>query len=157
MNDDDEDATPSNTIIPKDQLDELPEDQREIIEQTISQFEMVRSPLLPPKILREYGEVVPGLEKKLVEWVESETKHRQMLEQASFDEAKSLRSRAQFSGPLVAVVSLLAAATIAIFSPTAAGAAIAIAIVIVIAGVGGPFAARTLANKWNSRDDINQD
>ena len=38
------------------------------------------SPYPPPRVLQEYDEVVPGLAEKLIELVESQTKHRLTLE-----------------------------------------------------------------------------
>jgi uncharacterized membrane protein len=142
----DDGSKPADLTSPTVELSEIPEEQREVIERYMAQYEMIRSPLLPPEVLRQYGEVVPGLEQKLVEWVENETSHRQKLEVDSFEEAKSLRARSQIAGPAVAIVSILAAASVAIYNPTTASASIAI--VAVIVGVGGPFAARILASRF---------
>ena len=133
-------------------LDSLPEEERaEVIETVTREYHTFRSPLLPPEVMRQYGEVIPGLEEKLVQWTEDETSHRRGMELAAFDEARQLRMRAQIAGPLLAVLSVVVASSIALYNPSWAGAAIAT--VIVIAGVGGPFAARQLASRWNSQSD----
>lgn len=130
-------------------LADLPEEDRTLlIESLVVENHSFRSPLLPPEIMRQYGEVLPGLSEKLVEWTEEESKHRRRLEELAFEEAQLLRRRAQIAGPLVAIVSLAIAGLIGVLNPTAFGAAISA--VVVIAGVGGPFAARLLANRWNS-------
>lgn len=130
-------------------LEEYNEGSQEVLSTSLSgHYETFQSPLLPPEIMKRYGEVIPGLETKLVDWTVEETQHRRQMEIDAFEEARALRKRAQFSGPLVGALSIIAAALIGLFNPTWAGSAIAI--VLVIAGVGGPFAARLLAERWGS-------
>jgi subtilisin family serine protease len=81
-------------------------------------FEILQSPLLPPQILAQYGEVVEGLPARLVEWTERESQHRRIL-----------------------VAGYVAVAGTGAGAPLVAG-------VIAIVSVGGPFAARLLAERW---------
>jgi uncharacterized membrane protein len=147
---DDEDAAASAPdILRQVNWEAIPEPEREILHTVMhAQFEMIRSPLLPPKILKEYDEVVPGLATKLVEWTEQESQHRRKLEQASFDEVRLLRSRGQNIGLTVSIVGLGLSSVTACFAAffDSLGSA-GVATVIAIVAVGGPFAARLLANK----------
>src|SRR5699024_3236603 len=44
------------------------------------QAQSFQGPLPSPDILRGFGEVIPGLDKKIVAWVEEETAHRREME-----------------------------------------------------------------------------
>ena len=147
MSEGEDEQSPRSTIVPKEQLEQFPEGQRDLVEETFAQYEMIRSPLLPPEILKQYGDVIPGLDEKIVEWVEAETGHRQALEKQEFEEARDLRKRAQFAGPLIAGTGIVMASAIAIFSPS--WSSTAVAVVMLIASIGGPFAARILATRWS--------
>ncbi|MBL4540178.1 MAG: DUF2335 domain-containing protein [Rhodobacteraceae bacterium] len=109
-------------------------------------FEILQSPLLPPQILAQYGEVVEGLPARLVEWTERESQHRRDMEIRAFEEARILRLRSQAIGAGVAGLGILVAGYVAV-AGTGAGAPL-VAGVIAIVSVGGPFAARLLAERW---------
>lgn len=114
-------------------------------------FEMIRSPLIPPEILARYGNVVPGLPEKIVQWTEDESQHRRILEKAAFEEARTLRSRAQLSGVGVAALGIVVAGLTAVFGDSAGSNFVAA--VIAIVSVGGPFAARVLAGRMGGSND----
>jgi uncharacterized membrane protein len=125
----------------------IPEREREILQTVIhAKFEMIRSPLLPPRLLREYNDVVPGLAQKLVEWTETESEHRRGMEKKAFEETRKLQSRGQWIGGAVSIIGLCFAALIGYLSPTASSATVAV--IIAIVSVGGPFAARLLASRF---------
>lgn len=125
----------------------IPERERQILQTVIhAKFEMIRSPLLPPTLLREYNDVVPGLAEKLVEWTETESEHRRSMEKKAFEETRKLQSRGQWFGGTVSIIGLCLAALIAYLSPTASSATVAV--IIAIVSVGGPFAARLLASRF---------
>lgn len=141
------DEPPKPEVISPEDWDRMTKDEK----WTSVYVEGFQSPLLPPEILKRYGNVVPGLDKKLVEWSENETLHRRKLEIAAFEEARELRSRASILGPGVSVVGIVVSAVLSYSNPTWAGATVAC--VIAIVSVGGPFAARLLANRWNFKGD----
>jgi uncharacterized membrane protein len=118
-------------------------------------FEAFRSPLLPPEVLKRYGNVVPGLPEKFVKWTEDESEHRRSMERAAFEEVRTLRARAQLSGVTVAIVGLLVSGLVAILTNSGAGSSAAI--VLAIMSVGGPFAARLLASRGRHRDEADAD
>ncbi|MEL6516327.1 MAG: DUF2335 domain-containing protein [Pseudomonadota bacterium] len=109
------------------------------------------SPLLPPEVLQRYGNVIPGLDKKLVEWAEAETQHRRALDREAFDEAKKLRNRSSLLGPIVSIVGLILAALVTMVNDSWTGTATAS--VIAIVAVGGPFAARILATRFTNGEE----
>lgn len=119
--------------------------------ETTLRFEGFQSPILPPEVLKSYGNVVPGLDRKLIQWSEEETRHRRTLEREAFDEAKALRDRASKLGPAVAILGLACSVLVSSINQSWAGAAVAT--VIAIVSVGGPFAARLLANRWAFKND----
>lgn len=136
---------PSSEILPREELEKLSPQARERLEFF---FEVVKSPLLPPKLLREYDQAVPGLAVKLVSWTESETDHRRTMDRLAFDESNRIRSRGQTFGFVVALTGVAAAAVLGAFSAaygSAAGATAAVFLAVV--SVGGPFVARELASR----------
>lgn len=139
------------TGITREELNQIPNlDVRTKVEYLFQRYEMIRSPLLPPKILAEYGEVVPGLPEKFVKWTEEESLHRRSLELAAFDEVRTLRKRGQLIGVGVAVVGIISSAIVAVSANSAAGTTAAG--IIAIVSVGGPFAARLLAARFGKTD-----
>jgi hypothetical protein len=67
--DDDEAKSRAPDILGQVNWEAVPERERELLQTVFqAQFELIRSPLLPPKILKEYDDAVPGLASKLVEW-----------------------------------------------------------------------------------------
>ncbi|GEM_PF-4005050 len=137
----------------EDDLQHIPEEIRERILTYSQRFEMIQSPLLPPKLLQEYDQVIPGLSEKLVEWTENETRHRHDLDNQSFNEVRSLRSRAQIFGFIVAITGLLSAGAIGIAAALySSSSAAVLGGVLAIVSVGGPFAARILAGRFKSSD-----
>jgi uncharacterized membrane protein len=137
-------------VITPEELERIPDPQlRNKVEVLFQQrFEMIRSPLLPPEVLDQYGKVVPGLPDRFVKWTEEESEHRRAMERAAFEEVRTLRARAQLAGFIVAIAGLATAGYIA--STTDSFAAALAASVCAIVGVGGPFAARVLASRWAS-------
>lgn len=134
----------------------IPKDQREILETVLhAQFEMIRSPLLPPRILQDYNDVVPGLAEKLIEWTESESSHRRKMEQRAFEVSVGFQSRGQWFGLIVSLFGLSVSGLIVYFSrdSEAAGPAAWVATVIAIVSIGGPFAARLLASRFNRQSE----
>lgn len=134
----------------------IPKEQREILETVLhAQFEMIRSPLLPPRLLKEYDEAVPGLAAKLVEWTEAESNHRRSMEKHTFEVTRSFQVRGQWFGLAVSVFGLSLAALMVYFSTEteAAGPAAWVATVVAIVSVGGPFAARLLASRINRQSE----
>jgi uncharacterized membrane protein len=111
----------------------------------VERFEMFRSPLLPPEVLARYGNVVPNLPEKFVQWTEDESVHRRTMEKAAFEEVRTIRSRAQASGVAIAALGLVVSGLVAVFGDSAGSSFVAT--VIAIVSVGGPFAARLLASK----------
>lgn len=133
----------------------IPKEQREQLQTVLhAQFEMIRSPLLPPRLLKEYDEVVPGLAVKLVEWTEAESDHRRNMEKLAFDATRSLQGKGQWFGLTVSILGLCLAALIVLLSPTKWSALVAI--VVAIVSVGGPFAARFLAARFNRQSESNE-
>lgn len=136
----------------QDDLEALPPRLRAKLQQVTLQqsLEITQGPLPRPEVMADYDKAVPGLAAKLVEWTENETRHRHQLEQRSFEETKILRSRAQVFGVVVSVTGLVIAGVVGSFAAingSVSGATAAS--VIAIVSVGGPFAARLLANAWN--------
>ena len=137
-------------ILPPEDWEKIPEDLRPKIQAFVTEFEMFRSPLLPPEVMERYGKVVPGLDRKLVEWTEEESGHRRKMELQAFDEVKALRKNAQISGAITALFGIAVAGVVSIMSEGVAGEVTAG--VIAIVSVGGPFAARILASRWQNRE-----
>lgn len=153
MSDNSNDAPdPDQLPLTQDDLERIPSDLRQKIQKvTLEQrLEITRGPLPRPEVLADYERALPGLAEKLVEWTENETRHRHQFEDRSFEEAKSLRSRAQVLGVLVAMIGLVVSGVVGVFSAingSVSGATAAS--VIAVVSVGGPFAARLLANAWD--------
>lgn len=144
-----EDEPPKPEVISREEWEKMSSAQREAA--WSFSFEGFASPLLPPEILERYGNVIPGLDGKLVEWAEEETRHRRSLEREAFEEAKVLRNRSAWAGPVVAVVGLLVSAAVIVSTNSAPGAFVGS--VIAIVSVGGPFAARVLASQWRKPEE----
>jgi uncharacterized membrane protein len=123
---------------------------RNKVEHLVERFEMFRSPLLPPEVLARYGNVVPGLPEKFVQWTEAQSEHRRTMERAAFEEVRTIRARAQASGVGIAALGIFTAGLVAVFGSSAGSSFVAT--VIAIVSVGGPFAARVLASKIGRRD-----
>ncbi|RMF36582.1 MAG: DUF2335 domain-containing protein [Alphaproteobacteria bacterium] len=136
-------------------LEKIPEEIREkVLVGAQQSIELIRSPLLPPEVLIRYNNAVPGLAAKLIEWTEAEQAHRRELEIRGFQEAERLRSRAQWGGWVVSTFGLTVAGTVASVSAVYGSVAAATAAgVIAIVSVGGPFAARLLASRWQKESD----
>lgn len=153
MSDSDNDAPdPDRLPLSQDDWARIPSDLRPKIQKvTLEQrLEITQGPLPRPEVLADYDRALPGLAAKLVEWTENETRHRHRLEDKSFEDAKSLRSRAQVFGVVVSMIGLAVSGVVGVFSAingSISGATAAS--VIAIVSVGGPFAARLLANAWN--------
>ena len=159
MSDSDNDAPdPDRLPLTQDDWERIPSDLRPKIHQVTLErrLEITQGPLPRPEVLAEYDRALPGLAAKLVEWTENETGHRHQLEETSFDEAKSLRSRAQVFGVVVSVTGLAVSGVVGVFSAingSISGATAAS--VIAIVSIGGPFSARLLAAAWNrNRKDV---
>jgi uncharacterized membrane protein len=139
--------------------DAIPKEQREILQTVLhAQIETIRSPLLPPRLLKEYDEAVPGLATKLVEWTEAEANHRHQMERHAFEVTRAFQVRGQWFGLAVSVFGLSLSAFMVYFSAgtEAAGPAAWVATVVAIVSVGGPFAARLLASRINRQSDSNE-
>jgi uncharacterized membrane protein len=96
-------------------------------------------PLPPPRILKEYDSVHPGLIDKIVEWTEQQSAHRRALEKTRTERSESRFDRGQWIAATVAVGGLcLAAIEGAVGSPAAA-------IAIAVVAIGGPTAAIWMA------------
>jgi uncharacterized membrane protein len=153
MSDSDNDApNPNRLPLTQEEWGQIPSDLRQKIQKvTLEQrLEITQGPLPRPEVLADYDRALPGLAAKLVEWTENETGHRHQLEDKSFEEAKSLRSRAQVLGVAVSVIGLVIAGVVGAFAAindSFSGATAAS--VIAIVSVGGPFSARLLAAAWN--------
>lgn len=141
---------PKPEVISPEEWAEMSSEQREEAAWSL-RFEGFASPLLPPEVLERYGNAIPGLDRKLVEWSEEETKHRRSLEREAFEETKALRNRSSWAGPVVAVVGLLISALVIVSTNSAPGAVVAS--IIAIVSVGGPFAARVLASRWSRSEN----
>lgn len=116
----------------------------------LSRLEVIRSPLLPSSVLRDYNEAIPGLADKLVEWTKEETEHRRKFELQVLEEEKTLKSRGQAFGLAATLFGLAISGAVGIAAAVYGSfAAMSVAIVVAIVSVGGPFAARVLANKWS--------
>lgn len=74
----------------------LPEEQRRRLEITFMRSHS--GPLPPPEVLREYGEVVPGLAEKIVDMAEAEQRHRHQLETEDLRSDRREASRGQYLG-----------------------------------------------------------
>ncbi len=142
---------PGREIISQEDWQKLSSEEQE---RFLFRVEGFQSPLLPPEVLKSYGDVIPGLDKKLVEWSESETLHRRQLERDAFEEARDLRSRSSIFGPAVSIIGLLVAGGVGAVGTTWSSAFVAM--VIAIVAVGGPFAARILAGRFNNRQTDDQ-
>jgi uncharacterized membrane protein len=95
----DEDKGKVPTVLTPEDLAQIPEPEvRSKVAHWVERFESFRSPLLPPEVLKRYGNVVPGLPEKFVRWTEEESEHRRTMEKAAFEEVRTLRSRSQASG-----------------------------------------------------------
>ncbi|MBF9048527.1 DUF2335 domain-containing protein [Roseobacter sp. HKCCD9010] len=140
------DNRPEPEVISREDWDKLTSEEKD---QFSVRLEGFQSPLLPPEVLQRYGNVIPNLDKKLVEWSESETTHRRQLEREAFEEARLLRSRSSMFGPIVAIAGLVIAGLVSVFNESWSGSFTAA--VIAIVSVGGPFAARILASRINHR------
>jgi len=135
--------------IPDDLGNEVAEEERPVLEATqVSAF--YAGPLPPPQMLEKYEAVVPGLAGKIVDWTEAETQHRRGLERDQQNEQIRILGRAQFFGVGVALFGIAVGGAIVAFSPGFATATVAS--VMVICAIGGPFAARRLAERWDKRD-----
>jgi hypothetical protein len=96
-------------------------------------------PLVPPPILREYGNIRPELIDKFIEWTELQADHRRGLEKFRTEGSEKRLNRGQWIGATSALGGLCLAALVGMYGNV--WAAIAIAIV----AVGGPTAAIFLA------------
>lgn len=143
-----DDALPD--ILSQDDWKAIPKEQRDKLQTVFhAQFEMIRSPLLPPTILKDYDEAVPGLAAKLVEWTEAESNHRRQMEKQAFDVTQRFQVRGQLFALAVSSLGLILAASLMYLSADTKTATPAawVATVIAIVSVGGPFAARLLASR----------
>lgn len=139
---------PVPAVLTPEELESIPPEVRPKVEVLVREhrIEMIRSPLLPPELLARYDNVVPGLSDKLVRWTEEESEHRRALERESMSDARTFRLRGQIFGFSVSVLGLLVAGGVLAFTDSAYG--MIGAGVVAIVAVGGPFAARILANRW---------
>lgn len=93
-------------------------------------------PIPPASVLREYPEDV---QKKIVEWADSEHHHRHRLEGQAADRAEVRMDRSQKGFLVIGVLGLLLSAGVGIWgSPWAAG-------IIAVVSIGGPSAATALS------------
>jgi uncharacterized membrane protein len=81
--------------------------------QIAAQINMYSGALPPPSILREYDQVVPGAAERLLRQAESQTRHRQNLEQTVASET-SRRSREGLISGVVVVLGLEFVAALAV-------------------------------------------
>lgn len=154
--DDGSDVLPE--VLSREVWEAIPKEKQEILQTALRmQFEMIRSPLLPPNLLKEYDEVLPGLAAKLVEWTEAESSHRRVMEKRAFDETRNLQAKGQWFGLTVSIFGLtMSALTIYLAPPGYATPAAWTATVIAIVSVGGPFAARLLAGRIGKQSDADK-
>jgi uncharacterized membrane protein len=73
--------------------------------QIAAQIHLYSGALPPPKILREYDQIVPGAAERLLRQAESQTRHRQQLETTVTDETAK-RSRYGLVAGVVVVLGL---------------------------------------------------
>jgi len=155
MTGDEEDSNLPRLALSEDDLERIPEDIRKRISGGVTvsrEMHMISSPLLPPAILEEYEKVVPGLSGKLVEWTEFESSHRREMEKATFDELRRLRSRGQLFGFLISAFGLLVAAFLGYLAATNSSSVAGwLGGLIAVVSVGGPFAARAIANRFGMK------
>jgi hypothetical protein len=96
-------------------------------------------PFVPPAILQEYKNVSPELVGKLVEWTETQAKHRRDLETLSANRSENRLDRGQWIAGAVALGGLSLAAVVGIIGNPY------VAAIIAIFAIGGPTAAILLA------------
>lgn len=138
-------------VLTSDDLDRIPPDLREKLSEfsVTHAFSMIQSPLLPPAMLKEYDDVVPGLAERLVSWTEAESNHRRALEIEGFNEVKGLRGRGQIFGVVTSLAGLLIAGVLGYAGARyESSAATVLGGIVAIVAVGGPFAARILAGRF---------
>lgn len=99
-----------------------------------------QGPIPSPDTLRQYGDVVPGLERRIVEAWDDERKHRHSLENRAFTGDEGRMTRAQYHALAVGLVGIFAASAVAIFID-----GWVVPAVIAIVAVGGPNAATALS------------
>lgn len=88
-------------------LSDLPESKAQIIRVLVERS--FHGPLPPPEVLRDYGEVIPGLPDKIVEMAENEQKHRHDLEQTDLGSDRLEAKRGQYLGAVTMWLLVLAA------------------------------------------------
>lgn len=156
----------SASVIPAEDQSQEPPLEREVWDQTPEperqmllsrRLEVIQSPLLPPNVLKEYDTVVPGLAEKLISWTEQESQHRRNIEIQAFEDDKKTMFRGQLFGLVTSIFGLAISGAVGIFAAVYGSfAAMSVAIVVAIVAVGGPFAARILANKWLSEQSAEE-
>lgn len=105
-------------------------------------------------MLEKYETTVPGLGEKIVKWTSDESQHRRDMEKTALDEHVQVTRRGQLAGFAIALVGLIVAGIVVSINPNWAVASVAS--VIAMVSVGGPLAARRLADRWKSRERDNE-
>lgn len=80
-------------------LEKLSDEEADVLTRRVSiQAGSFSGPLPPPEVLREYGEVVPGLSEKIVEMADREQHHRHRLERDDLELDRREARRGQYLG-----------------------------------------------------------
>jgi uncharacterized membrane protein len=115
-----------------------------------AKHESFRGDFVPPRLLRDLEEAMPGAGREVLDLTKARANHRMQLERDDSDASRRGMQRGQFLGALIACLGLLLAAAVATTAKTTA--AMFVASVIAVVGVGGPSVAMALA-KHRVRDD----
>ena len=94
------------------------------------------------KHLADYERAIPGLGKQIVEWTETQRKHRQALEKQRTDGAEHRMDRGQILAGVVALGGLIVAGIVGIFGSAVVGS------IIAVVSIGGPTAAVGIVRNW---------
>lgn len=130
---------PSKHPAPPEVERTAPPAQRRVIRQHAA-WQIERSPLLTPKTLAEYDEIVPGTAKALVESFVKEGEHRRHQEERSMDAQIdrqkadiTLEGRAQLIGGLSYLLTLALGAGVIATGSSATGIAILVGVTAIFA------------------------
>lgn len=110
----------------------------------ISLISRFSGPIPPPEILEHYNQIIPGAAERIMEWTETQTRHRQELESESLKADIAEKRRGQHYALVIALAALVAAVICAWLGfPWASG-------VIAVATFGAIGTASVLNLVWRS-------
>lgn len=98
-----EDASDSEEEADRKHLQDakLSEEDADVLARKVSiQASSFSGPLPPPEVLRDYGEVLPGLSEKIVEMADREQRHRHKIETDDLQLDRREARRGQYLGTL---------------------------------------------------------